>query len=511
MTATDKTATVAVIGTGTMGRGIAQWAVSFGHTVLLYDTRQGAADEAVSFIRDRLDRSRDKGKLSPEQHAAMLKRLVPVSQFAELAPADIAIEAIVERVDAKQQLFADLEAVLADDAVLATNTSSLSVTEIAARCARPDRVGGLHFFNPVPLMKVAEVIPGERTSARTTKRLLDFVGTTTHRAVTATDTPGFLVNHAGRGLNTEGLRIVQEGVGTHRDVDRVMTDMHGFPMGPFALFDLTGLDVSGKVLEYIYDGFFQEPRFRPSPWPRRRMAAGMFGRKAGGGFYDYAEGKRVEEAEPEPMSLPRPLTVRLGEGDETFVARIADLLRTAGVSVAAGEGSGADAVTILFPLGLDATEAALAASADPKRTLCIDPFVPASAPLPHRLTLMPSPATDTSLANLVADALRLGGAKVTRIHDSTGFIGQRMIAMIVNIACDICQQRVASPEDVDQAVKLGLGYPSGPLMMGDNYGAPRILTILTEIERLTGDPRYRPSPWLRRRARLGLSLRSADV
>lgn len=507
-----KTHTIAVVGTGTMGRGIAQWAASFGHTVLLYDGQAGAAETAIGFIKGLLDRSLAKGKLEPAEHVAILGRLKPVAAMCDLAAAGIVIEAIVERVDAKQQLFVDLEAIVAGDAILASNTSSLSVTEIAARCSEPGRVAGLHFFNPVPLMRVVEVIPGERTSPETIARLSAFVATTRHHAVVATDTPGFLVNHAGRGLNTEGLRIVQEGVAAPADIDRVMTEALGFPMGPFELFDLTGLDVSGKVLEYIYDGFFQEPRYRPSPWPRRRIAAGMFGRKGGGGFYAYQDGRKIMPPEPEPGDAPSEAPVWIGEVDDAFRTTLCTLLASGGATVNEAQVPAIHDAILLAPLGLDATEAALAGGFDPARVVCVDPFgpQPQSQPQNPRLTLMGTPVTQENILSDVADALRRGGARVTRIHDSPGFIGQRVMAMIVNIACEICQQRIASPQDVDQAVRLGLGYPAGPLTLGDTYGPARILTILERLQEQTGDPRYRPSLWLRRRARLGTSLLLAE-
>ena len=503
---------VAVIGTGTMGRGIAQWAATAGHPVLMFDNQDGAADAAAAFVQDILDRSLAKGRLDSATHEAVLGRLMPVRDLQDLAGAEILIEAVLENVAIKCDLFKALEAIINENAILASNTSSLSITEIAAGCSRPERVAGLHFFNPVPLMKVVEVVPGERTDEQVVRRLKAMVEGTTHRAVIASDTPGFLVNHAGRGLGTEGLRIVQEGVATAQDVDRVMTGALGFPMGPFELFDLTGLDISGKVLEYIYDGFFQEPRYRPSPLPRRRIAAGLFGRKSGEGFYRYEDGRKIEASESLPPEAPAAhARLWLGAADPAVRERLVALLKESDAALSRSEKPDPGDAIVLTPLGHDATDSALAGGYDPARVIGIDPLDPAVIRTDGRITMMTNPATDAALANGVESMLRQAGAKVTRIKDSPGFIAQRMVAMIVNVSCEICQQRIASPSDVDDAVRLGLGYPAGPLSLGDRFGPARLLTVLERLQATTGDPRYRPSLWLRRRARLNLSLLSAEA
>jgi 3-hydroxybutyryl-CoA dehydrogenase len=494
--------TIGVIGTGVMGRGIMQWAAQSGATVLAYDARETAAAAAVASVADVLARSVARGRLSEAQRGAMLGRTRVAGAIAELAQADLVIEAIVEELDAKRQLFAELERIVGDDAILCTNTSSLSVTACARDCSRPGRIAGLHFFNPVPLMKVVEVIPGERTRADVVERILETVRRGEHRPLVCSDTPGFVVNHAGRGLSTEALRIVQEGVATPVDVDRVMREYGGLPMGPFELLDLTGLDVSGRVLREIYEGFLHEPRYRPSPLVFRRMDARLYGRKVGEGFYRYDNGKKVEPAE-----LPAPPVSAV----RTYAAApdtLRDALRRGGLNLVADP---ADADVILTcPFGDDATTTAVSAGHDPRKVVAVDTLFAERLTEGGRATLMTTPVTARESADAVHAALAGAGLRVTRIADSPGFIAQRIFANIVNTACEIAQQRIAAPDDIEAGVRLGLGYPEGPLAIGDRIGRRRVLHILERLQSITGDPRYRPSLWLRRRALLDMSLTTPE-
>ncbi|MGH8800435.1 MAG: 3-hydroxyacyl-CoA dehydrogenase NAD-binding domain-containing protein, partial [Casimicrobiaceae bacterium] len=290
--------TIAVVGAGLMGRGIAQVAAQAGFAVLLYDVRPGAATEAQGAIAATLSMLAGKGKLSESDATRAATRIAPVAALREIAGADLVIEAIVERLDAKQALFRSLEDIVGERCILATNTSSLSVTAIAAACTKPERAAGLHFFSPVPLMKLVEVIGGLLTAPQVVERLTAFSAALGHTPVRAGDTPGFIVNHAGRGYGTEALRILGEGIADAATIDTVLTKGAGFRMGPFALLDLTGLDVSQPVMESIYHQFYEEPRFRPSPLGAQRLAAGMLGRKTGRGFYAYGDGVAVAPPAP---------------------------------------------------------------------------------------------------------------------------------------------------------------------------------------------------------------------
>ncbi len=489
---------IGVIGAGVMGRGIVQLFAYSGHDILLFDANAAAAGEARTFVCGMLDRQVAKGTLTADARDAMAGRIGVAASVADLAGCGIVVEAIVERLDAKQGLFAELEAVVAPDCILASNTSSLLISAIAARCRHPERVAGLHFFNPVPLMKIAEVIPGIRTDPAVADRLRALVEGAGHRAVAATDQPGFLINHAGRALYTEGLRLVEEGVTDFAGVDRIVREGLGFRMGPFELLDLTGLDVSGSVMQSIYDQFQQDPRYRPSALVPPRLAAGLFGRKTGQGFYAYPDGAKAEPAEPPVPDVRR--TVWVGDGDR-HVELIA-LCAAAGFATAASPDDASAPVLILSLWGEDVSTAAVRLGLDPERTVAVDPLPDFVA----RRTLMRSPLTLSDVTAAAHALLASDGRKVTVIADSPGFVAQRIAAMIVNTGCEIAQRGIATPADIDAAVRLGLGYPIGPLALGDRIGARRVLAILAGVQAATGDPRYRPSLWLRRRAGLGVSL-----
>ncbi|HRB09886.1 MAG TPA: 3-hydroxyacyl-CoA dehydrogenase [Ottowia sp.] len=495
--------TVGIVGTGAMGRGIAQIAAQAGSTVLLFDTQADAIAKARDALGAQWDKLVDKGRLDATDAAAHKQRLRPAARLAELAGCDLVVEAIVEKLDVKQGLFAELEGVVGPDAVLATNTSSLSVTAIAAGLKRPQRFAGYHFFNPVPLMKVVEVIAGLKTAAATCAALTDYARQMGHTPVQAADTPGFIVNHAGRGYGTEALRIVSEGVADFATIDRILRDQVGFKLGPFELFDLTALDVSHPVMESIFRQYYDEPRYRPSVITAQRLAGGVLGRKTGEGFYRYVDGSAQlapEPAAPRVDDIP-PVWV------STRAARRAELyqlLKDLGAKIETGQSPSPQALTLVAPLGFDVTTVAVVERLDPARTIGIDMLVEDAAT--RRRVLATNPATRSDMRDAAHALFARDGKAVSVIRDSGGFVTQRVVATIVNIAADICQQRVCSPQDLETAVTLGLGYPLGPLAMGDRWGPANILEVLFNLQTVYGDPRYRPSPWLRRRGAIGLSL-----
>ena len=496
---------IGIVGAGVMGQGIAQLFLQAGYPVRLYDAQAGALDSAAEFIGRMVRRQVDKGRYTEAEAENLLSRLSVCRDMKELAACDILVEAIVELLDVKQQLFAELEEIVSATAILASNTSSLLVSDIAAACAGPGRVAGLHFFNPVPLMGLVEVIPATLTEPAVIRELMALVASTGHRAVVAADQPGFLVNHAGRGFTTEALRILEEGVAQPADVDRVMREALGFRMGPFELLDLTGLDVSGKVMQSVYDQFLQEPMFRPSALVPPRMAAGLFGRKTGRGFYRYEDNRKIEpEAGPVPQVT---LTKVWLDGSQASVSRqLADELTAAGAQLTDSPGAG-DTMAVLQPWGSDVSHACAGMNLDPTRTVAVDPLPDPGS----RRTLMLSPVTAPEVRDSMHGLLAAGGIPVTVINDSPGFISQRILAMIVNIGANIAQRRIASVADIEAAVTLGLGYPAGPLSWGDRIGAARVAEILDNLFELTHDPRYRLSPWLRRRVQCGVSLLTEEV
>lgn len=503
MTAFEK---VGIVGTGAMGAGIAQIAAQAGAPVLLYDAKPGAAAAARARLVETWGRLAERGKLTREaaQHAA--ERVTTAASLDELRGCDLVVEAIVEDLDVKRRIFGELEAVVGPACVLATNTSSLSVTAIAAACERPARVAGYHFFNPVPLMRVVEVIAGARTDPAVCDRLAAFATEMGHRAVRCGDSPGFIVNHAGRGFGTEALQIVAgEGAAEPVDVDRALRDQAGFRLGPFELMDLTALDVSQPVMESMYRQFHNEPRFRPSWLLRQRLDAGLVGRKAGEGFYRHGpNGQEPVAEQPVPATEPRPVWIATAE--RSWRSDLVAIVQAAGWPVAEGPTPPEDALCLVAALGYDATQTARLLQTDPTRLVAIDGLFGFG----KRRVIMGTPATDPAILDAAHALLAADGTPVTRTRDCAGFIAQRTVATIVNIACDMAQQRIASPGDIDDAVRLGLGYPQGPLALGDAVGPDRVVAILRALHELSGDPRYRVSPWLRRRADLGLSLTAPE-
>jgi 3-hydroxybutyryl-CoA dehydrogenase len=450
-----------------------------------------------------------KGRITTVAAAEAVARIKPADSLEALKDCDVIVEAIAENLEAKRSLFRQLDAMVRDTCILASNTSSLSITAIAAGCAHPERVAGFHFFNPVPLMKVVEVIDGLRGDPGAGDALMELARRMGHTPVRAKDMPGFIVNHAGRGMNTEGLRIASEGVASFVDVDRIMREQAGFRLGPFELLDLTALDVSHPVMESIYHQFYEEPRFTPSPITGTRLAGGLIGRKAGEGFYKYVDGnKQMPEEAPAPTGLPHRVWIsRVSHSAREQVLKLI-AKSDAAVHIDTGNTPAPDSLIVVTPLGFDATTAAVAENLDATRVVAVDTLFPLDSVA--RRTIMTTPATSHVMRDAAHAVFAADGVPVTVIRDSTGFVAQRVVATIVNIGCDIAQQRIASPQDIDLAVTLGLGYPKGPLALGDALGAKTILAILRNIYSVLGDPRYRPSPWLARRAQLGLSLTHSE-
>ncbi|MFI8993225.1 3-hydroxyacyl-CoA dehydrogenase [Streptomyces sp. NPDC053542] len=505
---------IRIVGAGVMGRGIAQWAATAGHTVELGDIRTEAVGAAVDFVRGMLDRAAAKGRMTEREAADALARIVPLdSPWAPGDEVELVIEAAREDLDTKAEVFGKLAEALPATTVFATNTSSLSVTEIAATLGDPSRLAGLHFFNPVPLMKIVEVVPGAATRPEIPELLTELVSGTGHRAVVVADTPGFLVNHAGRGLVTEALALLEETVADAPGLDRIARDVLGLKMGPFELMDLTGLDVTAAVIDTIWRGFRHSDRLRPSFLTPNRVAAGLHGRKTGRGWYAYGPEDPAPAAVPEPPVTgdgKRPVRVA-GTGPGTEALRTA--LTASGAVLDDAERPGDDALVLVATWGTTVAEAVAGLELPPARTLGVDPL---SLPTRRRV-LAATPATDPEVAADARAVLAAPGGEaadgaaaepyaVSVVRDTAGSVAQRLLASIVSVAASIAERGLATPADIDAAVTAGLGYPHGPLAWGDTIGAPRLLALQQALHRTTGDPRYRPTRWLTERAQLGMHL-----
>jgi 3-hydroxybutyryl-CoA dehydrogenase len=481
-----------VTGSGTMGRGIVQVLAQCGVRTLVFDAKPGAAQQAKDAIAKSLAGLVQKGRVTQADADAALARIEVVDALAAFKPCHVVVEAIVELLAPKQELLKALEGIVSETCILASNTSSLSVTAMASACARPGRVAGYHFFNPVPVMKIVEVVDGELTEPWVGDALVALARRYGHKPVRCKDTPGFIVNHAGRGYVPESLRVLQEGVADFATIDRILVDAAGFRLGPFGLLDLVGLDIAHGVMKSMHGQYYGEPKYQPSFLTDPRVAAGLLGRKTGRGWYRYGKDGAAEKIPEQevPSKSSRPVWC---------VPELKDFLSKFTIVDAK---PGPDSICFVAPLGQDATTTALQLGIDAKNAVAIDPLFGFA----KRRTLMTTPVTAPAVRDAAHALLAADGVPVSVIRDSAGFVAQRVVAHIVNVGCDIVQQRIASPEDLDSAVMLGLGYPKGPLGMGDAIGAPKVLAILEAMQAFYGESRYRPSPWLRRRAQLGISL-----
>lgn len=506
--------TLGVVGTGAMGRGIAQLFAQAGQQILMLDTQPNAAQAARQTICKTWQSLVDKGRITAEQQAQWSARLEVVESVEALAPCELVVEAIIERLDIKQQLIAQLESHLSEQAIIASNTSSLSITAMAAQAKHPARIAGFHFFNPVPLMKVVEVVQAAHTSPQVVETLIGLAQAAGHTAVLAKDMPGFIVNHAGRGYGTEALKLVTEGVADFANVDHIMREQVsfgglGFRMGPFELMDLTGLDVSHPVMESIYQQFYDEPRFRPSALAAQRLAGRVLGRKTSAGFYHYdVQGKALDAVLPAPGERGAlPLSVWI-EPLAANPSSLAGWCRDQGVRVNSAPAPDATDLIILTPEGQDLSQhlSDLGLQSHGAQAIALDTFFDPFASTTKRRTLMRCPATSAQTQAQATALFSTPGVQVSWCEDSIGFVAPRIVCMVIAIGCEIAQQGIAQPKDIDAAVRLGLGYPMGPLAMGDHIGPGKVMHWLSQMERTSADPRYRPSLWLRRRAQLGLSL-----
>ncbi|WP_432825549.1 3-hydroxyacyl-CoA dehydrogenase [Dactylosporangium sp. CA-092794] len=488
---------IGVVGAGTMGSGIAQVAAVAGHPVTVYDTMPGAAERALVTITDRVRRLVAKGRLDID---ADTLRLRAATTLDDLAESRCVIEAVAEDLDVKRALFADLEKVVPVGCVLATNTSSLSPTAIAARLQHPGRLVGMHFFNPVPLMRLVEVVSGPATAPETADAVADLAEAWGKTVVRAAPTPGFIVNRLARPYYAEAFRLMEEHAATPATIDAVLTEAGGFRLGALALVDLIGHDVNEAVTRSVWASFDYDARFAPSSLQRSLVEAGWLGRKSGRGFYEY-----TGDAPPPPAdaAAPRPTPAEVADHGAT---QLRSLLRRSGAAVlehGGGEGF------VRLPTGgrlvrCDGRTATAIAAEAGEPVIVVD------------RTLDDGTATGIALAAsggcppaVLDDAIGLLQAAGLRVHivdDVAGLVVTRVVAMLVNLAVDALHQRVATARDIDAAMKLGTNYPIGPLEWGQRWGAPTVLHVLEAMQRWYGDGRYRPSPLLRRMALTGWEL-----
>lgn len=475
MTALATDTVIGVVGAGAMGSGIAQVAALAGHPVLLVDARNGAAAEAVEQIHQRLAASVAKGRLDGGAAHVAQARLRAVTGLADLAPAGLVVEAIVEELGAKRSLLAELERIVAGSALLASNTSSLSITAIAAALREPARFAGMHFFNPAPVMELVEIVSGLATAPQTAETLAATAAAWGKHPVRCRNSPGFIVNRVARPFYLEALRMAQEHVADPATIDALVREAGGFRMGPFELMDLIGNDVSLAVTRSLFEASGYDARYRPSPLQRELVDAGWLGRKTGRGWFGYEP--RVARPQPRTAApAPAPQLVR-ASGDGGGLLPLLDRMRSAGLTVAH---------PVEGPPGLRCDETlARPADAPAAAAVLID------LALDYASCMRLAVATDrAALPAPVVGALQACGIAVTPVPARPGLVLARLLAMIVNEATDMVDQGAASAADLDLAMRKGVNYPRGPLEWAACLPATLLPTILDQLWAASRDSRY---------------------
>jgi 3-hydroxybutyryl-CoA dehydrogenase len=494
---------VGVIGAGVMGVGIVQLALLAGHPVHLFDVREGAAAAAAEQLMATLARLVDKGKLTPEDVAAARGRLHIAGTLVDLRDAALVIEAIVENLGVKQALMRDLEAIVAHDCVLASNTSSLSITAVARGLELPGRVVGMHFFNPVPLMRLVEVVSGLATEAAVADAIHMLAQDWGKTAVHARSTPGFIVNRIARPFYAETLALLQEQAATPAVLDACVRGA-GFRMGPCELMDLIGHDTNFAVTQSVYEANFFDKRYQPSLVQREMVDGGLLGRKSGRGFYRYPEGSaKTNDGDVETPPLPAaPLVLH---GADAIAELLAARLAGSGLGFTREADTGETRLQIgdgqlMLTDGRCAAQRAQALGV--KDLALFDwPVGPAAAGATTAVVALAwTPAADASaeFTAQAAEVLRALGWLPQRVCDVPGLVVARTIAMLVNEASDAVEQGVCDAAGADAAMTLGVNYPAGPFAWLAQWGAEPVARLLDALDAFYRGERYRVSPRLRR-------------
>lgn len=525
MAALAQSRVVAVIGSGAMGAGIAQVAAVAGYTVKLYDSRAEAVAKAIADIAQAINKQVAKQRMNAVDAAAAIARVQSALTLDDVAAATpgLVVEAIVENLDAKRALFAQLEAIVADDCILATNTSSISVTAIAAGLRVPGRLVGMHFFNPVPLMALVEVVAGLATDQEAAHIVFDTAAAWGKSPVHARSTPGFIVNRVARSYYAEAWRLLAEGAADAATIDAVLRDAGGFRMGPFELMDLIGHDVNFAVTQSVFAAYFNDPRFTPSVLQRELVDAGFLGRKTGRGCYRYGDAATADVPRSEaPQPVPDYVSYTQEAGAVAAAAHphggmvtdaLAARLRAAGIAVAHRK-----------PLENDCTDDAPAFHCNGAAVYLTDGRTATQRAFDNRHpnTILVDLALDYGTSprivlacadqcapdayHAVVGLFQAAGLTVTRLGDIPGMAVMRTVAMLANEAADAVNQGVCSAAGADVAMQKGVNYPRGPLAWADAVGVGHVVDVLNNLAAGYGEDRYRVSPLLRRKHAAGVNI-----
>ena len=487
MAAIETSQIVAIIGAGTMGAGVAQVAAAAGHRTLLFDNDPGASTRGIEGIGRGLAGLVARGKITEARRKEILDNIEPVERLEALAPAGLVVEAIIEELETKRSLFTQREGLCSERAILASNTSSLSITAIAAPLKRPGNLVGMHFFNPAPVMKLVEVVSGLATDPEVAERVFQ----------TARNWGKHAVHAVARPFYAEALRAREEGAADVATLDAVMRESGGFRMGPFELMDLIGQDVNYAVTCSVFEAFYNDPRFLPSQLQKELVDGGRLGRKSGRGFYHYGEDAKPPEPATEPPQQPPAAIEILGElgAANDLVAQWqqagiqvahqpADgdaVIRSGGVRMALSDGRSATRRAsesgggdwVLFDLALDYSSAT-------------------------RVAIARADGTSDASLELASGLFQSAGKAVSLLDDIPGLLVMRTVCMLANEAADAVLQRVCDAAAADTAMQSGVNYPLGPLEWADRIGPGLVLRVLQNLQSAYGLDRYRPSLQLQR-------------
>ncbi|MDX7986089.1 3-hydroxyacyl-CoA dehydrogenase [Xenorhabdus sp. 12] len=517
---------IAVIGAGTMGIGIAQVAAQAGHTVLLFDMDSTAARHALDGLHARLHQRVEAGKAEAGPTEALLQRITPVDSLQALAPCALVIEAIIEQLEAKQELFRQLGTICSAKALFASNTSSLSITAIARAVPTPQRMAGLHFFNPAPLMKLVEIVQGLETSPQTVMTLKALISGWKKQPVICRSTPGFIVNRIARPFYAEALRALEEQVATPATLDAVMKESGGFAMGPLQLMDLIGHDINYTVTESLFRAFHSDPRFQPSLQQKELVDAGHLGRKRGRGFYHHdlkgneTKGNHAKdhdnnkkETQPAPKIEPKhakaqkqPDRIR-ATGNWHALPYFTEFLKQSelqkyGIIFEEHKNDRFHSPTLqIDDVVLTLTKGRTCAQiADEIRAPVMQFDLSANHHAAPIITLSTASQNPPQQTARVIGFLQSLGKQIILLPDYPALLTMRTVAMLCNEALDALNKGVASAEDIDLAMRYGVNYPIGPLEWGEQIGWKHLLSTLENLQKYYGEPRYRPAPLLRQLA-----------
>ena len=490
---------IGVVGAGTMGAGIALTALYAGLDVTLHDVDTAVLEAAQAYIEE---------FLTKKEQLDALEKLHLTSKLRDMKKAQVVIEAIVEEREAKIELFGQLDSICTKGAILATNTSTIAVTSIASETKYPERMVGMHFFNPAPVMKLVEVIRAAQTSEATLKTIFELAEAMDKAPVLAQDSPGFIVNRVARPYYLEALRIVQEGIATPEQVDMVMEMGGGFRMGPFRLLDLIGLDISLAASQSIYEQTFHEPRFRPTLIQAQMVQAKLLGRKTGKGFYDYGKGAPEWTLPDAPVMQQKRGIIGVRESNA-----LALRCRKAGYTIATNVRNPAywiadTATSLPGILPQDATIFANAATVtldmiQEKFATRIVPVIGYDDSLiesAQLVTLVRNPHFNEAAHAQAQVFFEELGLVVLWLDDHPGLILSRILCQIINEAAFAVGEGVADMNTVDLAMRLGVNYPAGPFDWGRSISYGRVVRTLDHLYNYYHEDRYRVAPVLRRLA-----------